>query len=142
MNLLVINLRVAGTLLIALALLHVPIAIRFRWREESARLSPFNRQVLLVHAFFIALTVGLMGLLAAFWPEALTAKNPLGPPVAGGLTLFWGVRLYCQWFVYDRNLWRGKTFESAVHLIFTLFWIYLTTIFTCCWRLQMIASTR
>ncbi len=137
---LLLNLRFAGALLIALALAHAPIAKHFHWREESARLSPFNRQVLLVHAFFIALTVGLMGGLALGWAPLLATPNPLGAPVAGGLAIFWGVRLYCQWFVYDRALWRGKSFETAVHIVFSLCWIYLTGLFGLCLKLQLGAS--
>ena len=136
MNFLRQNLRFAGALLVILAVGHHPISKHFRWREESERLSPFSRQVLLVHAFFIALTVGLMGFLALFWTDALIVPSPLGAPVAGGLTIFWAARLYCQLFVYEGDLWRGKRFETAAHVAFTAFWIYLTGLFSWCWLLQ------
>lgn len=137
MNILLVNLRIGGALLIALALAHVQFSKRFRWREESARLSPFNRQVLLVHAFFIALAIGLMGLLMLGWPRALATPSVLGKPITAGLAIFWAIRLYVQWFVYDRELWRGKRFETAVHLAFTAFWAYLTVLFACCLALQI-----
>ena len=34
---------------------------QFRWREELARLSLLNRQIFLVHTFFIVLVVTMMG---------------------------------------------------------------------------------
>ncbi|HXT02324.1 MAG TPA: hypothetical protein VN915_16745 [Elusimicrobiota bacterium] len=136
MNYLLLNLRVAGGLLIALAFAHEPIARRFDWRGESARLSPFNRQVLLVHAFFIALTVGLMGALALFWAEELTSRTPLAGPLCAGLTVFWAARLLIQLFVYDAALWRGKRFETAAHIAFTTFWLYLVIVFAWCWSRQ------
>ena len=139
MSALVLNLRIAGALLLGLACAHVHICQRFQWRQEAGRLSPFNRQVLLVHAFFIALTVGLMGALASFWPAALVARSPLGLPVTAGLSLFWTVRLFVQLFVYDSALWKGKRFESAAHVLFTLFWLYLTLLFGWCARLQLAA---
>ena len=37
--------------------------------------------------------------------------------------------LECKFFVYSPKLWLGKPFETIVHLIFSLFWIYLTIIF-------------
>ena len=140
MDMLLINLRVAGSLLIVLSLSHVPLAKHFRWREESALLSSFNRQVFLVHAFFVGMTVGLMGLLALSWAPALITPNPLGVPVTAGLAIFWAVRLFCQWFIYDRALWRGKPFETAVHIVFSLCWSYLTALFALCLRLQLAAG--
>ena len=134
---LTVHLQAAGFLLLVLALGHGPIARRFLWREEAQRLSAFNRQAFLVHAFFIALIVGFMGALALFWPAALVTPSALGLPVTGGLTIFWAVRLYVQWFVYDSALWRGKRFESLVHGLFTVFWLYLTVLFACCFRLQL-----
>lgn len=129
-------LRLAGAALIVLAVAHVPICRHFHWHEESAKLSPFNRQVLLVHAFFIALAVGLMGLLCLFWPGALVEPSALGRPVAAGLVLFWGVRLFVQLFVYEPALWRGKRFETAMHVLFTAFWCFLVFVFAWCARLQ------
>ncbi len=131
------SLRLGGALLIALAFAHLPISRRFLWREESLRLSPFNRQVLLVHAFFIALAVGMMGVWMLFWPSALATPNPLGVPVTAGLAIFWTIRLYVQWFVYDHALWRGKRFETAVHIGFTAFWTYLAVVFTLCLARQL-----
>ena len=86
------------------------------------------------------MTVGLMGILVLFWAPALTTPSPLGVPITAGLAIFWGVRLYCQWFVYDRVLWRGKPFETAVHIVFSLCWIYLTALFALCLRLQLAAG--
>lgn len=137
MNYLAMNLRVAGGLLIALAFAHEPISRRFEWRRESLRLSPFNRQVLLVHAFFIALTVGLMGTLALFWAEELSIRTPLGGPLCAGLTVFWTARLFIQLFVYDAALWRGKRFETAAHAAFTSVWLYLVVVFAWCWSRQL-----
>lgn len=130
-------LRVAGLLLLVLAVAHVFIAKHFQWRQESERLSPFNAQMLLVHAFFIALVVGMMGALALVWPETLATPSALGKPVTAGLTVFWTIRLYFQWFVYDHSLWRGKRFETGMHLLFTAFWIFLIVLFGACLHRQI-----
>jgi len=134
---LVLALRVAGVILLLLAVAHVPIATRLEWRADAQRLSPVNRQVMLVHAFFVALMVGLMGVLTLGWAEALVMPSALGKPVAAGLTLFWAARLYFQWFVYDRSLWRHRAFETRVHVLFTILWTYLTVVYACCLRLQL-----
>jgi hypothetical protein len=34
-----------------------------------------------------------------------------------------------QLFGYSSTLWRGKPFETLVHIAFTLLWAWLTTLF-------------
>jgi len=38
--------------------------------------------------------------------------------------------LWMQWFLYDRELWRGKPFETIMHFSFTALWIALTVTFS------------
>ena len=58
------HLRIAGALQILLALLHLAFPKRFQWKEELARLSPLNRQIFLVHTFFICVVLTLIGALS------------------------------------------------------------------------------
>jgi hypothetical protein len=56
-------------------------------------------------------------------------QTPLGKRVCLGLGIFWGIRLYVQFFGYSSQLWRGKTFETVMHIIFSVYWSYLTAVF-------------
>ena len=123
------HLKATGVLLILLALIHVVFPKHFHWREELARLSLLNRQVMVVHTFFIALAVFLMGLLCLTSPTELSG-TPLGKRVALGLAVFWLARLLIQLFGYSSELWRGKRFETAVHVVFSALWAYLTAVFS------------
>ena len=125
-------LRVAGAGLILLALLHVAIGRRLRWREDAARMSAVNEDVFHVHGFFICVTLVAMGLPCLIEPAALLEKSRAAAWGAWSLAAFWTLRLWCQWFVYRRELWRGKPFETAMHAAFTVVWICLTTIFALC----------
>lgn len=58
-----IHFKIIGTLLIGLALVHVIFPKYFNWDKELKLLSLINRQIMIVHTFFIALVVFLMGLL-------------------------------------------------------------------------------
>jgi hypothetical protein len=121
-------LEITGGLLIALALLHAVFPRYFRWKQETASLSLVTRQVLYVHTFFIAVTVFLMGLLC-LTSAAELMETPLGRRLSLGLAVFWFLRLGIQFFGYSSKLWRGKPFETIVHIAFTLLWIWLTTLF-------------
>lgn len=83
---------------------------------------------MLVHTFFIALTVGMMGLLCLVATHDLI-ESRLGKTISLGLGIFWGIRLLFQLFVYSPKLWLGKPFETSVHVVFILVWSYLTVVF-------------
>jgi hypothetical protein len=49
--------------------------------------------------------------------------------IALGLALFWMIRLLLQFFGYSPEHWRGKKFETLIHVLFSMLWLYLTVIF-------------
>jgi hypothetical protein len=123
-----LQLELIGALLVVLALLHVAFARYFDWRREFAVVSLINRQMMYVHTFFVAFTVGLMGLLCLTSAAELVG-TPLGRRVALGLGVFWLARLLIQFFGYSARLWRGKRFETIIHVLFSVLWTYLTVVF-------------
>ena len=123
-----IHIQIIGSILIALALVHVIFPKYFNWKLELINLSLINRQMMTTHTFFIALTVFLMGLLCITQSQSLTSTD-LGKTICLGLGIFWLVRLFFQLFIYSTKLWRGKTFETIVHIFFTLFWTYMSVVF-------------
>lgn len=123
-----LHLKVIGCLLIALALIHIIFPAHFNWKKELLSLSLINRQVMYVHTFFIALTVLLMGLLCLTSSQEMTATI-LGKRIAFGLAVFWTIRLLIQFFGYSSTLWKGKTFETTVHVVFSALWVYLSVTF-------------
>jgi hypothetical protein len=123
-----LQLQLIGALLVVLALLHSAFGWYFDWRREFAVVSLLNRQMMHVHTFFVAFTVGLMGLLCLTSAAELVG-TPLGRRVALGLGVFWLARLLIQFFGYSASLWRGKRFETIIHVLFSLFWAYLTVLF-------------
>lgn len=122
------QLELIGALLVVLALLHAAFARYFDWRREFAAVSLINRQMMYVHTFFIAFAVLLMGLLCLTSAAELVG-TPLGRRVAVGLGVFWLARLLIQFFGYSASLWRGKRFETVVHVLFSVLWTYLSVVF-------------
>jgi len=123
-----LQLEFIGVLLVVLALLHAGFAWYFDWRREFAAVSLINRQMMYVHTFFIALAVLLMGLLC-LTSAAELVSSLLGRRVALGLGVFWLARLLIQFFGYSTTLWRGKQFETIVHVAFSLLWAYVSGVF-------------
>lgn len=128
-----LHLRVAGALLLLLAAAHPLIPRELGWKEDLSKLKLVNRQIFLVHVGFIVLMLVLMGGLALVYAEELATPGRLSRAVLGGLALFWGLRLLTQQLVYDRSLWRDNPRYTAVHVVFTLMWSYLTAVFGWGW---------
>lgn len=124
-----IHFKIAGVLLMTLSLLHVFFPKYFNWKEELKPLSLINRQMMKTHTFFIALTVFLMGSLCFFYSFEMI-NTDFGKVISLGLGFFWGLRLIFQLFVYSSKLWEGKKFETFIHIIFSIFWIYLCLVFS------------
>lgn len=112
-----------------LAFIHLPFPKYFKWKEELKPLSLINKQMMEVHTFFIALMVFLMGLLSLTQATAMVYTE-LGRIISLGLGVFWGFRLVFQLFVYSVKLWKGKLFETSIHIVFTLLWIYITSVYS------------
>lgn len=124
----IFHLQLIGVILIVLALFHGGFPRYFKWRDECGSLSLINRQMMYVHTFFLALILLLMGVLCLVMPNEII-ETRLGKTIALGFGIFWLFRWLFQFFIYSRELWRGKLFETTVHILFVLLWTYLSAIF-------------
>jgi hypothetical protein len=131
-DLLPILLRIAGTGLILLAFLHIPIARYLNWRGEAARMSELNATVFHVHTLFLCLVLVGMGLPALIEPSVFLTPTAAGRWGTWSLTVFWLIRLIFQWTTYRPAWWKGKRFETSMHWFFTVVWSYLASVFGCC----------
>jgi len=128
-----LHLRIAGILLLLLAILNLFLPRHFGWRDELQRLTLLTRQVFIVHCAFIVLSLVLMGLLSLCLAPQLLEHTPLAQAILFGLALFWTVRLIFQLFVYSPKLWRGDAFRTAMHILFTCVWTYFAGTFGIGW---------
>ena len=122
------HLRCAGVILILLGLAHAGFGRRLNWETDLEKLSLANRQIFLVHCFYIALILVMLGALSLFMTPYLLRVNPLTQAILGASTLLWTIRLYIQWFVFDSSLWREQRFNRRVHCLLTSLWIYFAAV--------------
>jgi hypothetical protein len=121
-------LKISGGLQVGLALLHAFFPRHFKWSEELRSITLLTRQIHYVHTFFVALTILLVGLLCLTSPADLLHTS-LGRKVSLGIGMFWACRLAIQFFGYSPSLWKGKSFETAIHVVFSTLWVFLTVTF-------------
>jgi hypothetical protein len=123
-----VHVTIIGYLLVVLALAHIVFPTYFNWRKELEALSLVNKQIMQVHTFFIALTVFLMGILCITSATEII-QTSIGRKISLGLGIFWAARLFIQFFGYSSKLWKGKTFETIIHILFSICWMYITFVF-------------
>ena len=123
-----LHLKIIGFCLIGLGLVHAIFPRQFNWKQELSSLSIVNREMMYVHTFFIAFTLFLVGLLCLTSATDLV-NTTLGKRISLGLGIFFSLRLLFQFFGYSSKTWKGKTFETIVHILFSIFWTYITAIY-------------
>ena len=129
MSLLVLNLTVAGALLVALGALHIALPAVLGWHRELAGVSPLNREVSYVHCFFIGLACVLWGLLPLTAAGRLREPGPVTRLVLIGAVVFWSSRLLIQLVVFNRHA-RQSAAWLALCTAGTVLWLYLTAVWT------------
>ena len=134
-DLVLLNLRIVGVLMAGLAVINLFVPRRFHWDEELARLSLLNRQIFQAHSVFLILTLALFSALLLTCGPALLEPTRLGRAVLAGLTIFWTLRMLMQWFFYSSQIWRGDRFFTVMHGLFSVAWVYVSTVFaTALWH--------
>ncbi|HWZ22183.1 MAG TPA: hypothetical protein VNW06_05985 [Cytophagaceae bacterium] len=123
-----VHLKIIGILLLLLALIHIIFPKYFDWEKELSSLSLVNKQLMHVHTFFIALVVFMIGIFCLSCTDDII-RTRLGHNTALGLSVFWGIRLIFQFFVYSPKLWKGKLLETIIHYLFAVIWTYFTVVF-------------
>ncbi len=123
-----LHLNAIGVLLIILAMIHGIFPTYFKWTTELAPISLINRQMMYVHTFFIALVLLLMGILCLTSAKQII-ETQLGHKLALGMGIFWAFRLAIQLFGYSSKLWKGKRFETTIHVLFLILWSYMSVVF-------------
>ncbi len=123
-----LHLEIIGCILIVLGLMHMVIPSYAKWKKELPALSLLNKQLMQVHTFFIAFVVFLIGILCLV-SAADFVHTKLGRQLSLCLFVFWFTRLIFQFAVFSPMLWKGKKFETTMHIIFSVLWAYFTVVF-------------
>ena len=126
---LLVHLRVVGVVMACLVVVNLVVPRRFHWREEMSRLSLLNRQIFQAHNVFLVLTLALFSVLLLTSGAALLEPTRLSRAILAGLTVFWGLRMLMQWYFYSPLIWRGHRFNTVMHYVFSVTWVYVTAVF-------------
>ena len=98
---------------------------RLGWREDVAKLKPFNRKIFWVYGVFIVLTIIAFGTLTLALHAELMRGDRAAVGLAAFIAVFWSTRVAIDFFVYDHADWPpGKQFVIG-HILLTGLFIAL-----------------
>lgn len=109
----------------------VPKELNFR--EELPKLNPLLRHWVLVSGGYIVFSIVAFGLISLVFYEELAAESVQRTTMArvfcGYVSLFWGIRLLIQFFVFDAKPYLRTIFLKVGYHGLTLVFVWQTLIY-------------
>jgi hypothetical protein len=128
MDLLLMELRIAGLMMVGLVVANFVAAKRFAYAGNLASSSTIVRQIFYVHCSYIVLIIAGLALLCLGWPHLLL-EDGMGRVLCAFFAFFWGSRVVVQLTYYDRRL---RSEERFWDLFFLAVFLVMAAIFTHC----------
>ncbi len=109
---------------------------RLGWKEDLAKLTPFNRKLMWVHGGFAVLTIIAFGVLTLILHGEMLRGDRAALAVAAFIGIYWTTRIVVDFAYYEHKDWpRGRAFVVG-HSLLTLLFVYLAATYLglCVWR--------
>ena len=98
---------------------------RLGWREDLAKLTPFNRKLMWTHGGFAVLTIISFGVLTLFLHDEMLRGDKAALALAAFVGLYWTARVVVDFTYYKHEDWpRGRGFVIG-HVLLTLLFVFL-----------------
>lgn len=116
-----------GQLVLASGSLALPRILR--WRDDTAKLRPLTRQVFWTYAAYIWVTNVCFGVISTFGSDWLVERTPLARAVAGYIAVYWGARVFIQFFYFDRSQAPAGALYKIAEVALVGLFIFLTGVY-------------
>lgn len=126
-NLLSLALWLAGIGHFVVLTASVQVPSRLGWKEDFAKLSPFNHKVVWVYAFYTFGTILVFGVLTLFFHDEFLRGDRAALGLAGFIGIFWVGRIAIDFIYFDRKDWPKGKFFVVGHVLLTLLFICLAS---------------
>jgi len=126
-----------GHFCVLLASFQVPS--RLGWKEDLAKLTPFNRKLMWVHGGFTVLTIIAFGVLTLTLHTEMLRGDRAALSLSAFIGIYWTARIAVDFAYYDHDDWpRGRAFVIG-HALLTLLFVFLavTYLALCVWKVWL-----
>jgi uncharacterized membrane protein len=98
---------------------------RLGWKQDLAKLTPFNRKLMWTHGGFAVLTIISFGALTLFLHDEMLRGDKAAVALAGFIAVYWSARIVVDFAYYEHSDWpRGRAFLIG-HALLTLLFVFL-----------------
>ncbi|MBI3505176.1 MAG: hypothetical protein HY059_10060 [Proteobacteria bacterium] len=98
------------------------VPYRLGWKEDLAKLTPFNRKLMWTHGGFAILTIGSFGLLTLGLHREMMRGDRAALALAALIGVYWTMRIIVDFVYYDHADWpEGRAFVWGHALLTALF---------------------
>jgi hypothetical protein len=113
-----------GHFVVLIASFQVPR--RLGWKQDLAKLTPFNRKLMWVHGGFAVLTIIAFGILMLTLHGELLRGDRAAMGLAAFIGIYWAARIVVDFTYYEHKDWpRGRSFVAG-HILLTLLFFFLS----------------
>jgi alginate O-acetyltransferase complex protein AlgI len=110
----------AGHFVILIASAQVPA--RLGWRQDLAKLTPFNRKLMWTYGGFTVLTILAFGVLTLVLHDEMARGDRAALALAAFIGIYWTARIAVDLFYFGHSGWpRGRAFVAGHALLLALF---------------------
>ena len=136
-ELLQIGLLVGGWSLVALCVGSFWIPKALKWREKLAGLTPLMRELWWTYSIYVWGSHVFFAVLALVFGDWLMGGSGAATAMCTFMLLWWGVRLWLQFFGFDLSEVEGSRVNRVAKHILTLLFMGLVVLYAglVCWNL-------
>ena len=96
------------------------------WKDDLAKLTPFNRKLMWVHGGFAVYTIASFGVLILVLHDDIMRGQRAGLAIAAFIGTHWLLRILVDFTYYDHADWpKGPAFVVG-HVLLTLLFLFLS----------------
>jgi hypothetical protein len=123
-----------GHFVVLIASFQVPR--RLGWKEDLAKLTPFNRKLMWVHGGFAVLTIIAFGILILTLHDEFLSGDRAALGIAAFIGVYWAARIAVDFTYYGHKDWPSGRGFIAGHILLTLLFFFLsaTNLSVLLWR--------
>jgi alginate O-acetyltransferase complex protein AlgI len=114
----------AGHFCVLIASFQVPY--RLRWKEDLARLTPFNRKLMWVHGGFAVYTIMAFGVLSLVLHGELMRGERAALALAFFIGCYWLLRILVDFAYYSHRDWPAGALFRIGHVLLTSLFVFLS----------------
>jgi len=113
----------AGHFAVLIASFQVPY--RLRWKEDLAKLTPFNRRLMWVYGGFTVYTILSFGVLTLLLHDEMLHGERAALALSAFIGIYWLLRVVVDFTYFEHADWpRGNAFVAG-HVLLTLLFVFL-----------------